>query len=44
MVTRASLMGESVRVFQEAKTRHLKRYCDPTEILEGTHDVDEFIV
>ena len=44
MVMRAVLMGESVRVFLEAKTRHLKRYCDPTEILDGTHDVDEFIV
>ena len=44
MVMRAVLMGESVQVFLEAKTRHLKRYCDPTEILDGTHDVDEFIV
>jgi len=44
MVTRAALMGESVQVFLEAKTRHLKRYYCPTEIQDGTHDVDKFIV
>jgi hypothetical protein len=44
MVMRAGLMGESVQVFLEVKTRHLKRYCGPTEIQNGTHDVDKFIV
>ena len=44
MVTRAALMGESVQVFLEVKTRHLKRYCGPAEILDGTHDVDKFII
>jgi hypothetical protein len=40
---RTALMGESVQVL-EAKTRHLKRYCGPTEIQDGTHGVDKFIV
>jgi hypothetical protein len=48
MVRRAALMGKSVQMFLEAKTRHLKRYrhyyCGPTEIQDGTHDVDKFIV
>jgi hypothetical protein len=44
MVMRAGLMGESVQVSLEVKTRHLKRYCGPTEIQNGTHDVDKFIV
>jgi hypothetical protein len=44
MAMRAALMGESVQVFLEEKTRHLKRYCSPTEMQDGTHDVDKFIV
>jgi hypothetical protein len=44
MVMRAALMGESVQVFLEVKTRHLKRYCGPTEPQDGTHDIDKFIV
>jgi hypothetical protein len=44
MVTRAALVGESVQAFLEVKTRHLKRYCGPTEVQDGTHDVDKFIV
>jgi hypothetical protein len=44
MVMRAALMGESVQVFLEVKTTHLKRYCGPTEIQDRTHDVDKFIV
>jgi hypothetical protein len=43
-VMRAALMGESVQVFLEVKTRHLKRYCGPTETRDGTHHVDKFIV
>jgi hypothetical protein len=40
MVMKAAFMGESVQVFLEVKTRHLKRYCGLIEIQNGTHNVD----
>ena len=40
MVMKAAFMGESVQVFLEVKTRHLKGYCGPIEIQNGTQNVD----